>query len=86
MKLKDLIPYIENENVCIMTELDCGTKEKFHVDIVRGTRIKGSRQEWKDWLYALDLKVRSISFTNSDALNNKNMLCVHCYPIKVVSE
>lgn len=36
-----------------------------------------------EWLDALDLEVDHIGFCNEDTCGNKNMLCLHCKPIRV---
>ena len=83
MKLKDIIPLVKMENLAIFCKLDAGLKENFSVEIQRGGRLMTVRPEYIEWLEKLDLDVESISYCNEDTVGNKNMLCIHCGPIKV---
>lgn len=84
MKLKELWKVISPyAHLLITTKIDVGTEEMFDIEVIRGPRKQGMRQQYLDWLFALDLEVESIDACGEDTCGNKNLICVHCKPVKL---
>ena len=84
MKIEDVLAVSKDANLLIVVGLDAGTKETFNVTLVRGDSSRGWRPEYREWLKALNLEVKSISACGEDTSGNKDLLCIFCHPIKVM--
>ena len=86
MKLRDLLEsgMFDHENIAVLMDLDVGTAETFTVEVMRGQKCRRWRDEYSDWLYALDLEVRKIGVTGKDACGNLNLIVFHCGTKKIV--
>lgn len=91
MKLVDFLKnyVLSGENILVYAELDVGTNDSFMVEIMRGWRNEidtpGWRDEYKEWLSALNLEVDTVSACKQDTSGNKDMLCIKCKPIKLLT-
>ena len=84
MSLEELYPSISPfTKILIMTKLETGTAESFDIEITRGGRAGGCRKEYYDWLFSLGLEVECLTVCAQDASGNKELLCIHCKPIKL---
>lgn len=87
MPLKELWEIISPyTNLLILAKINACTEEMFDVEVMRGNRKQGLRQEYIDWLFALNLKVSSINCCKRDVEGNEELLCIHCEPIYVYTE
>lgn len=86
MKIEDILALSKDTKVLITVGLDAGTKETFDVTLVRGDRSREWRPEYFEWLKALNLEVKDIRVCGEDTYGNKDLLCVFCHPIKVMSK
>lgn len=86
MRIEDILALSKNAKVLITVELDAGTNETFDVTLARGDRSREWRPEYFEWLKALNLEVKDISVCSEDAYGNKDLLCIFCHPIKVMSK
>lgn len=91
MKLTDFLTenVILGESLFICAPLDAGTGENFTVEIARGDRNNmtspGWRNEYKEWLEALNLEIDHVGACKEDVNGNKDLLCIFCKPIKVAA-
>ena len=86
MRIEDILALSKNTKVLITVGLDAGTNETFDVTLARGERSREWRPEYFEWLKALNLEVRDISVCREDTCGNKDLLCIFCHPIKVMSK
>ena len=87
MKLTEVLEHVTlGTKLLITMKIDTGEKESFSVEITRGQRAHTWRTEYGDWLKSLDLEVETLSAVGCDTSNNKDMLCIHCKPIKLRAE
>lgn len=84
MTLEELYKIVPDyTKVLIRAGIDTGTKETFEVEIERGGRKGGCRKEYYEWLFSLGLEVDHIGACAEDVLGNKEMLTIHCKPLKL---
>ena len=89
MKLVDFLKenVINGENLLVYVKLDVGTKESYEVEIMRGCRnninTPGWTEDYKDWLEAMNLEVKTVSSCKQDTCGNKDLLCISCKTIKI---
>ena len=86
MRIEDILALSKNTKVLITVGLDAGTKETFDVTLVSGIRSRELRPECVEWLKALNLEVKDISVCREDTCGNKDLLCIVCHQIKVMSK
>ena len=86
MRIEDILALSKNTKVLITVGLDAGTNETFDVTLARGERSREWRPEYFEWLKALNLEVKDISVCREDTCGNKDLLCIFCHPIKVMSK
>lgn len=68
MKLIDLYPYLTiGQKLHVRLPIDTGTEESFEVVVMKDQRFGEWREEYGDWLEALDLYVDNIA-SGSDSL------------------
>ena len=86
MKLMELLDsgILQDCKIAVFTRLDTGTAESFTIEIMRGDRPRGWRNEYTEWLRSLDLEVRSVGI-GVDNKGEKDTICFHCEPIKLMS-
>lgn len=85
MKLVDFLKtYVSvGEKLLIYMELSAGTQENFSVEVMRGNRSGSWREEYWNWLEALNLEIEHVSSVANDADGNVNMLAIKCKPLRI---
>ena len=73
------------EKILVYADIDVGAKENFSVEIMRGQSCHRWRDEYWDWLVALDLEVDHVGYVAHDACGNDNLLTIKCKPIKLAN-
>lgn len=85
MKLVDFLKACvkPGQKILVYMDLNAGVEENFSVEVMRGQSCHTWREEYWNWLEALNLEVDHVSSVAEDVKGNRDMLAIKCKPLRI---